>query len=121
VSELRQTLENVAKEKVKTEKAEASSSNPKVQSAIEQAEEDQKVLRNMFNMRLENVSAGGIKRIIKSLVTFQEVNLKKDEFELHALTEHLLKAKLTILLTAASNHKEQVSEESTSEQKKENK
>lgn len=93
---------NTTKESsIKVEKVEVKSDIPEVQRQVEQAEQDLKDLLPSFNRLLDYSSAGGVKRILKTLVTFQDVRLKKEEFDLHALTEHLLKSKLTIMLTAA--------------------
>lgn len=96
---------------------EAKSDDPAVQAALDRAQEDLKSLNNMFNTQLENLSAGGIKRVVKGLVTFQDVKYKGDEFEFQALTEHLLKAKLTIMLTAARSEQVKTAQEERAKEK----
>ena len=92
-------------EKVRILASEAIHANPKMQAHIEEAQELHETLVNQFNMQVENLSAGGIKRIIKSLVTFQDVKFKGDEFELFSLSEALLRGKVAIMLTAAAGNK----------------
>jgi hypothetical protein len=100
---------------IKTEKVSVESEDPKVQELLKVAEHDLKTLGPMFNRLLEQSSAGGVKRILKTIATFQDVKLKKEEFELHALTEHLLKSKLSIMLTAAHQAANKQKEEGVQE------
>lgn len=88
---------------VKTIPVEAKSDDPVMQAAIDEAKEDLELLSSNLNRLVENISAGGIKRIVKALVTFQDVKFKGDEYETMHLAEHLLRAKMTIMLSAARN------------------
>lgn len=105
--------------KVETIAVEATSEDPKVQMALEEAKEDQESLTPLLNKKLETISAGGIKRIVKGLVTFQDVKYKQDEFETQALIEHMLKAKLTIMLTAARSEQVKTAQEKRAQDKEE--
>ena len=103
--------------KVKTIPVEASSDDPNIQAAIDEAKDDLEHLSPTLNRVIENISAGGIKRIVKALVTFQDVKFKGDEYEAMHLTEHLLLAKMTILLSAARNSqlKEEIEKQNETE------
>lgn len=96
--------------KVKTVPVEAKSDNPEIQKQIDAAVEDHEHLTPTFNKMLENLSAGGIKRLFKALVTFQDVKFKGDEFELMSLAEHLLKGKLAIMISAAKSNEQAIEE-----------
>lgn len=93
---------------VKTLPLVAKSDNPEIQKLIDQGMADQEQLKYLFNKTLDNCSAGGAKRILKALVTFQEVNFKKDDFELMNLAEHLLIAKVTIMQSAAKSNEDKL-------------
>jgi len=97
----------------KTVPVEAKSDNPEIQAQIDAAQEDHTVLVPTFNKMLENLSAGGIKRLFKALVTFQDVKFKGDEFELMSLSEHLLKGKIAIMISAAKSSEEKLKESQT--------
>lgn len=105
--------------KVETIAVEAKSDDPQIQAALDEAKSDLQDLTPMLNRKLESISAGGIKRIVKGLVTFQDVKYQGDEFETQALIEHLLKSKLTIMLTAARSEQVKTAQEKRAQEKEE--
>lgn len=90
-------------DKINTISSISKHSNPKMQAHIDEARDLHEHLVGQFNKQVENLSAGGVKRILRSLVTFQDIKFKGDEFELFSLSEALLRGKVTIMLTAAAD------------------
>lgn len=102
---------------IKTIPSTPKSDDPKVQAQIDKAIEDLEVLTPTLNKMIEMVSAGGVKRVMKGLLTFQDVRFKEQEFELMSVAEHVMRAKLTLMLTAARTEQVLEAQKKLEEQK----
>lgn len=76
---------------------------------LNKATRDISMLADSWSEDVDNMSGMAARRILKSLCLFKDMDFKKDTntFEIFSMAEHLLKCKLTILLTNAHRNKNQ--------------
>lgn len=97
--------------KAKAIALEAKSDDPEKQKFLKDAAETIELLTPEFNYLVENATGGALKRLVKALVTFQDVKLKKEEFDLASLAEELLRKKWNVMLSAAHSNVEKIKQE----------